>query len=80
MNIRSGIMIDVFELRQTDKGSWVKFSDGACGEDQLGRIKSWDGYNIFVVYHCDEDWENYANYTAEATHGSRLEFIEKESL
>jgi hypothetical protein len=73
-------MIDAFELRKTDKGRWVKFTDGAYGKDQLGRIKSWNGYNIFVVYHCDGDWDNYADYTAEATHPSRLEFTEKESL
>jgi hypothetical protein len=73
-------MIDAFKLRKTDKGRWVKFSDEAYGKEELGRIKARDGYNIFVVYHCDGDWENYANYTAEATHGSRLEFIKKESL
>jgi len=71
-------MIDVFELKQTDKGRWVKFIDEAYGKDQIGRIKSWNGYHIFVVYHCDNDWDNYADYTGEATHGSRLEFIEKE--
>jgi hypothetical protein len=62
-------MIDVFELKQADIGRWVKFDD-----KELGRIKSYDGYNIFVVYKCGGDWENYANYTAEATHPSRLEF------
>jgi hypothetical protein len=73
-------MIDVFELTRADVGRWVKFTDEYYGKEQLGRIKSWNGYYVFVVYHCDGDWENYANYTAEATHGSRLEFIEKESL
>jgi len=70
-------MIDVFELKQTDKGRWVKFK---CGnfDEKIGRIKSWNDLHIFVVYHCDDDWENYADYTAEATHGSRLEFIEEQ--
>jgi len=70
-------MIDVFKLTKADIGRWVKFK---CGnfDEQLGRIKSWDGYHIFVVYYCDGDWENYANYTAVRTHGSRLEFTEME--
>ena len=30
--------------------------------DKVARIKI-----VFVVYKCDEDWENFENYTAQAT-------------
>jgi hypothetical protein len=74
-------MIDIFALKQSDIGRWVRY-DGNYRNDgkihpETGRIKSHNGHNIFVVYHCDNDWENYADYTAESTHPSRLEFIEK---
>jgi len=71
-------MIEICNLTETDKGRWVKFTNEAYHEEQTGRIKSWNDLHIFVVYHCDNDWENYADYTAEATHGSRLEFIEEQ--
>jgi hypothetical protein len=47
-------MIDIFGLTKADKGRWVIFKDSIIG-DQLGRIKSWNGYNVFVVYHCGGD-------------------------
>jgi len=68
-------MVDVSQLTSADIGRWVRFYD--YDSKKLGRIKSWNEYNIFVVYLCDGDWENYADYTAEATHGSRLEFTEE---
>lgn len=30
-------------------------------------------YTTRVVYHCDGDWENYANYGSEATSNDSLE-------
>ena len=72
---REQIMIDIFQLTTADIGRWVIYKDSVTG-DQLGRIKSWDGHNVFVVYRCDSDWDNYADYTAEATHPNRLEFKE----
>lgn len=35
-----------------------------------GIIKSFssDKLIIFVVYHCDNDWNNYSNYTGAATY------------
>jgi len=58
-------------LTKADIGRWVVF-DG-----KKGRIKSWNDHYVFVVFHCNDDWENYADYTAEAVHPSRLEFKEK---
>jgi hypothetical protein len=71
-------MIDIFRLTKADIGRWVIFKgyDFISG-DQLGRIKSWDGHSVFVVYRCGGDWDNYADYTPEATHPSRLEFKEQ---
>lgn len=38
------------------------------GKIERGIIKSLSGSDhAFVVYHCDENWDNYQNYTAERT-------------
>ena len=68
-------MIDIFSLKQSDIGRWVKFKNYKC--EELGRIKSHNSYNVFVVFNCDNNWENYADYTAESVHPSRLEFVEE---
>lgn len=46
-------------------GDWVVYYDGNK-TPELGRIKSFSVNsrdNVFVVYHCGGDWENYKNYT-----------------
>jgi len=43
-------------------------------EEEKGIIKSLSGYtHAFVVYNCNNDWENYENYTAERTFIGDLE-------
>ena len=41
---------------------------------QNGRIKEIDygQETAFVVYHCNDDWDNYRNYTAALTNLSNL--------
>jgi len=74
-------MIDISKLEESDKGRWVQFIK-YYGDDAkaLGKIKSWNNKYIFVVFQCDREWKNYADYIGEAVDPSRLEFVDKESL
>ena len=70
-------MIEISELTKADKGKWVRLKN-LPGKKGTGRIKTWNTIFIFVVFQCDNDWENYADYTGEAVHWRNLEFIENE--
>jgi ribosomal protein L37AE/L43A len=70
-------MIEISELKDTDIGRWVKFDKGFRCEE-TGRIKSFNSLYVYVVFKCDGNWDNFGNYTAEATNPERLEFIEIE--
>jgi hypothetical protein len=69
-------MIDIKSLIEADKGRWVIYSK-IPGQQRIGRIKSWNENYIFVVYKCDGDWDNFADYTAEATRAGDLIFKEE---
>lgn len=44
-------------------GDWVVYYDGNK-PPEVGKIKNNKGDgNVFVVYHCDNDWDNFENYT-----------------
>ena len=46
-----------------------------CPVDKLekGRVKSVQDHEwFFVVYHCNDDWENYKSYTAARTNIKQL--------
>ena len=60
-------------LTEDDKGRYVLYKTNYC--QQRGRIKSWNDEVVFVVYNCNQDWENYKNYTAQATDPEDLIFI-----
>ena len=69
-------MINSKILTEKDIGRWVEYKsvfDPIC---EIGRIKSWEGNLIFVVYKCNNDWENFMNYTGCGTHCASLKFIE----
>ncbi len=52
-------------------GEKVTFS--SYNKKEKGIVKSIsDSEHVFVVYHCDNDWGNYQNYTAARTHISDL--------
>ncbi len=66
-------MIFIEDLTIDDAGRYVIYIDGT-GEENKGRIKSWNDIWIFVVYHCAEEWDNYMEYTAAATDPCDLKF------
>jgi hypothetical protein len=51
------------KLLEAYEGLWVLFKP----KGQVGRVKKHDDKCIFVVFFCDNDWDNFANYTAAAT-------------
>lgn len=64
-------MIHMKELTKQAVGHWVTYTPSS-GEQQTGRIKSWNDKFIFVVYKCAGDWGNYKNYTGVATNLKNL--------
>lgn len=51
----------------------MKAGDKVCYENkENGIVKVVTKNAIMVVYHCNNDWENYANYTSQATHKKSL--------
>ena len=64
--IRKQKMINIRQLSDKDIGRYV-FYTNSVGNQEIGRLKSWNYKWIFVVYNCAEDWDNFKNYTATAT-------------
>lgn len=50
-------------IREGDKVMYHSFNEKECGVVKLIRG---DEY-VFVVYHCDDKWDQYQNYTAAKT-------------
>lgn len=72
-------MIDLNKLTDKDIGREViyrRFDNNKWKES--GRIKSWNDKWVFVVYHCDDQWDNYQDYTAAATDPNDLKFVKPE--
>lgn len=67
-------MIDIAQLRKTDIGKWVEYL-GKGGEEDRGRIKSWNNSYIFVVYKCGGEWDRFQDFTGVATNPQDLHFI-----
>jgi hypothetical protein len=69
-------MIDINCLIESDKGRWVKYTPKhPKAVPEIGRVKSWNKYYVFVVYLCGGHWDCYQDYTAAATNPGHLEFI-----
>jgi hypothetical protein len=67
-------MINIAELKpDKDVGRWVQYKDFRGTEN--GRIKSWNDEFIFVVYHCDNQWHRFRDFTGAATNPEELTFI-----
>ena len=60
-------------LTKADIGQWVEYGDRNTTEK--GRIKSFNDKWIFVVFHCDDKWDNFENYTAAACAPESITFI-----
>lgn len=68
-------MINIKDLTESDIGKWVVYNKGKFSEES-GRIKSWNGIYIFVVYKCTGDRCRFKKFTAVATSPKQLTFKE----
>jgi hypothetical protein len=66
-------MIGLKTLKENDIGKFVSYNPGHK-EPETGKIKSWNIKWIFVVYNCNDDWDNFNDYTAAATRPEDLSF------
>lgn len=60
-------------MQSGNKVRYIPFEGCDPSSYENGIVKSIDGNHAFVVYHCNGDWDNYHNYTAERTPISSLE-------
>ena len=71
-------MIQLGNLSKNDIGRWVEYCSPYSSEQ--GRIKSWNDKWVFVVYKCDDDWDNFKNYTGCATSPDELNFLKTKEI
>jgi len=69
-------MIDISKLKKKDIGRFVEYRSFGY-ENEKGRIKSWNEKFIFVVYKCDNQWNRFQDFSAQATRPENLYFIEE---
>lgn len=66
-------MIDIEALTEEDIGKWVVYTD-VLGSKEYGRLKSYNRTNIFVVFKCNNNWDDYQNYTGCSCNPNDLNF------
>lgn len=74
-------MIFIKNLNNENTGQFVmyksKLETGTMLGTMLGRIKSWNEQTVFVVYQCNDKWNNYKDYTACATNPNDLTLVKR---
>jgi len=72
-------MIDIQKLTPEDVGKWVVYRDPDLPNNpppEIGKIKSWNDTWVFVVYKCNDEWNQFFNYTGCATDPKCLTFVD----
>lgn len=69
------VVLAVFEWDEYRMKKYFKPGDKVIflPTGEKGIVKSVKGRVAHIVYHCDENWRNYNNYTGELTSISSLE-------
>lgn len=69
-------MINISELTQEDIGRWVIYRSSGGDKIERGKLKSWNQWNIFVVYNANDNWDgdHWKDYTGASTRPEDLEF------
>ena len=60
------------------ESKWVVYRDPHTNTQQIGRLKSINDMWAFVVFDCDNHWDNYKDYTARGCLPERIEVIQQE--
>jgi hypothetical protein len=68
------MMIDITTLTQEDVGRWVIYRSSGGDKVEEGRLKSWNDTNMFVVYHCNNEWNRFQDFTGAATDPADLDW------
>jgi len=66
-------MINIKELTKEDIGRWIVYNDG-LDNLEYGKLKSWNDNTIFVVFKCNDEWDNFQNYTGQSCSPKNLTF------
>lgn len=61
------------KVTQADIGRWVEY----LPKKEIGRLKSFNEEIIYVVYHCDNNWDRYTNYTAAGARYCDIRFLDE---
>jgi len=56
----------------------LELSNTAPTVARYGRLKCWSTGFVFVVFNCDDDWDNYREYTGAACHPDDIRFVDIE--
>jgi ssDNA-binding Zn-finger/Zn-ribbon topoisomerase 1 len=56
-------------------GAWVYYEPIAAYRE-YGRIKSWNDHGVFVVFHCDNQWDRFEDYTGCLTDFDKLTLVD----
>lgn len=62
-------------LEEGTKVTYVPFKGCDVKDFEKGIVKSINEMNpdsVFIVFHCNEDWENYKDYTGQSTNKTQL--------
>ena len=66
------------DLKKGDKVCYIPYDGCPKHLYENGIVKSAEGSVAFVAYHCNEDWDNYMDYTGAATYLNNLKLGWKE--
>jgi len=58
--------IENHTLTKIDIGRSVVYFERGGTKLCRGRIKSWNDTFVFVVFYCNDNWDDYQNYTGQA--------------
>jgi hypothetical protein len=65
----------MLKFQPGDKVTYVPFKECDTSKYENGMIKSLSEYqddHVFVVYHCNDDWQHYKDYTGALTNINQL--------
>lgn len=66
----------LLEVSKVQVGDRVVYSDGYKFEEGVVKELKPCGTKAFIVYHCNDDWDNYADYTGALTKLSMINIVD----
>ena len=68
--------VDLKKLTSRDVGRWVEYT-APDGKNAIGKLKSWNDKYAFIVFNCNQNWDDYKNYTASPVDPKQLIFTDQ---